>query len=259
VYRPGARLLPSPRVDAATSLRSRSHSRLRFLVIAAIALALPAAAGLSASVPPPALLASILQAAQTERSFHAVNVAHWADVRVRQVNDDGTSEGIQRITFQKGASSGQVTVIVSAGNAYVRGDLFALVNYMGFNAAAAATYAGQWILIPTTDRDYATVALDVTLPSAIKQLKLASPLSRVPDTKIDGRPVVGVHGSSTSLGNGGTATATLYARAAGPPLPVRETVSQGSMRGAVTFSNWNKPIHVTRPTTSVPIAATGLE
>jgi hypothetical protein len=179
-------------------------------------------------------------------------------VQASIVGDAGIARGIQQITFRKGGKTGHVTVIVSSHTVYIRGDPFVLVNYMGFKAVAAAKYDGAWVLIPHTDRDYATVASGVTLSSAIDLLKLSKPLSSVPGTTIGGQRVVGVRGKlppSTGL----SAVATLYARATGPPLPVRETVSQPNLRLTVTLGKWNEPIHVATPKAAVPISTTGLE
>ena len=173
------------------------------------------------------------------------------------VGDAGLTRGIQRITFRKGDKTGHVTVIVAADTAYVRGDTFALVQYMGFKAVPAAKYGGRWILIPRTDRDYSTVALAVRFSSTLDELALSGSLSTVPARKIEGQRVIGVRGKSSAMGT--TAAATLYGQRAAPPLPVEEILSQGSSRGTVVFSKWNEPIDATAPPGAVPISTTGLE
>jgi hypothetical protein len=233
----------------------RSHLREVLLFAVALAISIPAAA--LAAPSPTKLVASILAAARAERSVHYVNAISIGAVRIRVVCDAGVAQGIQQITFHKGARTGHVTVIVSADTAYIRGDAFTLVNYMAFNAAPAAKYAGTWVLVPRTDRDYSTVSAGVRLPSVIAQLNLV-PLSRLSNTTIDGERVVGVKGKrSTPAAK--DAAVTLYARAVGTPRPVQEVTSQGSARATVTFSKWNEPLHVAAPAKAVPIAKTGLE
>jgi hypothetical protein len=221
-------------------------------------LALPMPAAVSASVSPAALLASIVAAARTERSVHYVNVGSLGPVHVGIVGDAGVAQGIQRITYRKGTKSGHVTVIGSSNSVYFRGDAFTLVNYMGFKAIPAAKYAGAWVLIPHTDMDYSTVAAGVTLSSAIAQLKVSKPLSSVPGTTIKGYRVLGVRGK-VPFTTGVTATATLYARASGKRLPVKEVVSQPNARLTVTLDRWGETVHVTPPQKAVPISTTGLE
>jgi hypothetical protein len=120
---------------------------------------------------PFALLARIIAAARAQHSVHYVSTAQLGTTHVVQVADVAAAKGIQRISYTKSGTTGHVTVIVSAHRAYVRGDAFALVNYMGFNPAASAKYANDWVLIPRSDRDYSNVVGDVTLPSAIDSLK----------------------------------------------------------------------------------------
>lgn len=210
-----------------------------------------------ASVSPAARLASIVAAARAERSVHYVNVGALGVVRVEIVGDAGIARGIQRITYRRAGKQGHVTVIVSSNTAYIRGDAFTLVNYMGFKAVPAAKYAGVWVLIPRTDSDYSTVASAVTLFSTIDQLKLSKPLSSAPDTTINGQRVLGVRGKLPTAAI--NAIATVYARATGPPLPVQQVVRQPNARLTVTLDRWNEPIHVATPGTAVPISVTGLE
>ena len=179
-------------------------------------------------------------------------------MRVAIVGDAGVVQGIQHITYRKGGKTGHVIVIVSSNSAYIRGDAFTLVNYMGFRATSAAKYAGVWVLIPHTDRDYSTVAAGVTLPSAIAELTVSKPLSTVPDTTIHGQRLIGVKGKLPAS-SGLTVTATLYAQATGKPMPVEETATQANIRLTVTLTNWNETVHVTPPTAAAPIATTGLE
>lgn len=233
----------------------RSHLRVGLLCVVALACSLPPTA--FASVSPSKLLASIVAAARTQRSVHYVSAISVGAVRIRVVCDAGATRGIQHITFSKGGRTGHVTVIVSANTAYVRGDTFALVNFMGFKAVPAAKYAGAWVLIPHVDRDYTTVAAGVRLSSAIDELTL-TPQARVSDANVNGQRVVGVQGTrSTPAAQ--AAAVTLYARAAGSPLPVREVTTQGGARATVNFSNWNEPINVAAPAKAVPISRTGLE
>jgi hypothetical protein len=225
--------------------------RLRALLILAVALVcVPSVA--SAAGSPAQLLTSILAAARAERSVHTVSSASLGDFHVGQVGDAGTNRGIQHVTYRNAGKTGHVTVIVVADTAYLLGDAFALVDYMGFKAGPAAAYAGVWILVPHSDSGYSTIAAGVTFSSVIGELKLSAPLTRVPDTTIGGRRVVGVRGKSST--SPGSVAATLYAQAAGPPLPVREVARAGTTRAVVTFSRWNERVRVAAPTSSVPIS-----
>jgi hypothetical protein len=174
------------------------------------------------------------------------------------VADAGLTQGIQRIAFQRGLQTGHVTVVVSNDTAYIRADAFALVNYMGFNASAAARYAQRWVIIPHTDGDFSAVADDVTFGSFVDSLQMSGPLSAAPDTSVAGRRVLGVRGQATQSGKGSVAI-TLYARPAGSPLPVERVETVGSSRVTLVLSEWNETVRVNVPTGAVPIGMTGLQ
>jgi hypothetical protein len=225
--------------------------RLRALLIFAAALVCVPSA-VSASGTPTQLLASILAAARAQHSVHYVSSASLGNSHVSQVGDAGATQGIQRITFRTAGKTGRVTVMFVASSAYLRGDAFTLVDYLGFKAGTAAAYAGRWILVPHSDRAYSTIAAGVTFTSAIGELKLSAPLTRLPDTTIGGLRVIAVRGKSSTAP--GSVAATLYARAAGPPLPVREVATAGTTRAVVTFSRWNEPVRLSVPASAVPIS-----
>jgi hypothetical protein len=229
----------------------RLHVRETIVTACVLAYLMPLAS--SAYGSPAGLLASVLAAARTERSVHYSTAGSYGAVQVSFVGDAGVAQGIQQITYRKGTKTGHVTVVVSANTAYVRGDAFTLGNYMGFKSSAAAKYAGDWISIPHTASGFSTVSAGVTLSSTIDELKPPGRLSTVPETTIDGQRVLGVRGTKSSSGH--TTVETLYAKAIGSPLPVKELASQGTMHFAATFGRWNEPIHLAKPKRATPCGA----
>jgi hypothetical protein len=210
-------------------------------------------AAAAAPISPAQLLASSLGAASEQRSVHYVSTAIGGESRLSMVGDAGATRGIQRITYSRGSRTGHVTVVVLGRSVYFRGDnSFVLHVYMSLKPSSAARYVGRWIEIPRGDGEYAAVAEGVTLLSTIEEASLAGPLSRLPDTTIDGQLVHAVKGR---LALGHSQTGVLYLRATGPPLPVQQTFA-GRGRGVVTFSNWNEPVSLPRPTAPVPVSKT---
>jgi hypothetical protein len=209
-------------------------------------------------VSPSGLLETSLVSAGRESSVHYLSVGAGGNIKETQVGDAGVRVGIQHITIHKGTKSGQVTIIVSTGGAYVRGDAFALVSYMGFKTAGAAKYAGKWILVPPSNPDYAPFAAGVTLPSVIRELRLGAPLSAVSATKIDGVPVVGVHGKLLAV-TAHSVAGTLYTEATGAKLPVEEVAQQGTTKTSFTLSKWGEQLHIAAPRGATAISATGLQ
>jgi len=237
-------------------MTSSRHVGLGIASVAACLVCVIAAAPLAAASPG-SLLASIVAAGRAQHSVHYVSTGRSAALQVVSVADVGANSGIQRITFSKAGTTGHVTVVVSTGTAYVRGDSFVLVNFMGFKAPAAAKYANEWVSIPRTDRAFAAVAADVTLPSAMDSLKGPGRPTAAPSTTIGGRRVVAVQWRAKVGAK--LVIVRLYARASGRPLPVEQRATTGGSVISVMFGGWNEPLHVTAPTQAVPIATTGLE
>lgn len=209
-----------------------------------------------AATSPKQSLTSILAAARAQRSVHYVADATNGSFQTTLVCDVGATSGIQRITYVRGGTTGKVTVLVSNGTAYLRGDAFALRYYLGFKAAPSATFAGKWVRVPHTDRDYAALAEAVTLPSTIDELRLTEPLAFLPTQTLGGQKVIGIKGKTISKQ---PAQAALYTRAQGAPLPVGQVEVFGNALSRTRFSAWNEPVHVAVPAQAVAIAATGLE
>jgi hypothetical protein len=169
------------------------------------------------------------------------------------VSDAGLEQGIQRITYRKGGQTGHVTVMVTANTAYIRGDAFVLLNYFGFRRISAVNYSGRWVRYPRRDRAYAAVSAGVTLQSLVDGLAVKGKLASAPGNTIDGQQVLGVTGKASS--SAGTVVDTVYARAAGSPLPMRQVTTRGPKDVTTTiFSKWSGPVTVTAPKASVAIS-----
>ena len=74
-----------------------------------------------------------------------------------------------------------MTVLVNAGTAYLRGDSFVLSTYLGSRHPASSEVREHVDSHPRTDRAYAPISAAVTLPSTIDELRLAGPLSFLPE------------------------------------------------------------------------------
>ncbi|HEX4526626.1 MAG TPA: hypothetical protein VH108_07790 [Gaiellaceae bacterium] len=225
-------------------------------VVAVLGCLLVAPSLVTAATSPRQSLSAILAAARAQHSVHYVADATDGSFHTVLVSDVGATSGIQKITYERGGTTGKVTVVVSAGTAYFRGDSFTLRYFMGFKAAPSVKFAGRWVQVPHSDRDYAALAAAVTLPSTIDELRLTGPLSFLPQSTLGGQQVIGIKGKTISKQ---PAQAGLYARAHGTPLPVGEVEVFGSALSRTRFSRWNEPVHVPVPAGAVAISATGLE
>jgi hypothetical protein len=201
---------------------------------------------------PSAQMKASLAAADAQQSVHYVSRATGASFSVTMVGDAGRSSGIQRITYTKGGKSGHVTVMVVADTAYIRGDAFALQNYLGFTASAATEAKGKWISLAKTEPSYATVAAGVRLASTMSELRLKAPLSTLGSSQGGGRPVIGIR--DKFLVSGHRFTGTLYVSASGSPLPVEEKQTSSVEKFDVVLSHWNEKLTLSAPSGSGTVA-----
>jgi hypothetical protein len=185
---------------------------------------------------PSVLLAAMLAAVHAQHSVHYVSTTTAGTTKVVIVADVAKTTGSQEITFTQGGQSGHVTVHLVNGTAYFRGDAFALHTFMGVPAGNAETYADQWVRVPHTAKQYASVADDVTLPSFAVGLALSGTVQKVK----------GGLRESTSTGS----VTILIAR---NHLPTRETAQGSGGKLVMTTSRWNEPVHVTVPSKTVAV------
>jgi hypothetical protein len=221
------------------------------VLVVATAAALTAVALAARS--PKQLRAAMLAATSSRHSVHYVSTSSAPGHFVRMVSDVGPGRGIQRITVGKGSHSGPATVLIVGGSGYIRGNAFTLSNYFPFDKAQAKHYAGKWISIPSTSGAYAAVAADATFASFVSDLLPSRHLGLVRAT-VAGRKALGVRGVVHERGL--KLTETVYAPAAGTPLPFDEKAVAARIRATsvARMSRWNEPVNVAAPAHSVPIS-----
>jgi len=218
-----------------------------------IALSLGGTGVAAVITPAQQLLSSMFVTARAQSSVHYVVTYAGHGRIIRTIGDAGVERGIQRITFREGTRVGHVTVLVASNTAYVRGDAFALENFMGLTGTRAPALADKWILLQHTAPGFAAVAAGVRLGSTIDAVNMPGLLRIVGVSTVRGQRVIGVQ---THLRHGAlTATETLYVRSARPNLPVEQITTSDSppVRVQVVFSSWNEPVHVTAPSLAVSL------
>ena len=201
-------------------------------------------------------LAAILAAGRAQYSVHYVALATNGVSRTRLVADVAATEGIQRITYAVGARTGTVTVLVKAGTVYVRGESFVLSTYLGFRAPASAKYANTSIQgYRLGSRVRAARGRGDAPPVDDRRVSARRPALVPAEKTVAGQRVTGIKGTAGRP----AASAALYARANGAPLPVGEVETLGKALDETLLSRWNEPVHVQVPARSVLIGTTGLE
>lgn len=214
---------------------------------------LPASARVGAllSLPAGQILARSLGAARGAGSTHLLVVDRSARGIVTFSSDAGPDRGQQTIV----ANGGHAWVVVLGSVTYARGDLKGLTGFFQFPPGAAQMLQGRWLAYTSTFPGYQEVTNGVTLASALSEISLTGPLTKLAPTIVNGQRVIGIRGvvSPTAGAPAGT-RATVYVSLTGAPLPVRyeSVTAAGSVRA--DFSAWSKPLAIRAPLGAVPLA-----
>jgi hypothetical protein len=233
------------------------------LALAALALAAAcgsggggAATGVLGSKTAKQVLASAVVAAKKSGTVHFKLLGTESGQTESIVGDASSGDGREIIT----AGSVKIEALVVHGAAYVEGNTGGLEDQMELSATDAATYAGKWISVASTDAPYASLTKAVTLASTLSELQPTGKLSLTAATTKAAHAVIGVHGGLPgSPVKGTTGSATLYVSTSHPTVPIvfdaTETSSGTKETSVGTFSKWGKPLNLVAPTATVAFSS----
>jgi hypothetical protein len=217
----------------------------------------PRVPGRVASMPPSLILAEARVAAETAGAVHYVQTGRTTRETGGNVADTAASTGRDVMTLSDGA---QANVLVTADVAYLRGNLAALTGFFQLPATTAARIANRWISVRSStaaDRQlWDDLSFEMTTGSVLHALIPVGPLTRKPPSRVDGRLVVGVHGTvPPGTGAAPGSTETLYVADTGLPLPVSCTQVYRSSEVTTAFTRWGETVRVTAPPGTIPFPA----
>ena len=210
---------------------------------AAIATSCAVLSGCGGGGSPNALLQQAIKDGIARGSVHESSLGGLGYGIATFTSDVTTDGGEQDLTMDLGIDA---HVIVAGDVAYVSGNTLFLEQYV--SAAEAHTIGDHWLEIPSSDSAYAGISDDVTLTSAMDDLKLTGPLSETAPMTVDGQSVVGITGTATLRDSTSPGTGTVYVSRTGTPLPVAATYTYAT--GAtvnVILDHWGEHVAVHVP------------
>ena len=215
----------------------------------------PSAGGLAGKTPKQ-VLTSAFAAANKSGTVHFRLLGKASGKTETIVGDSSSTDGHEVIM----AGSVTIQAEVIGNGAYVEGNAGGLQDQMGLSAANAATYAGKWISIASTDAPFSSVAKAVSLTGTLEELQPSGKLTLTAATTRAAHAVIGVHGGLPGGATKGTkGSAVLYVSTSKPTVPivfqVTETSNGSKETDVGTFSNWGKPLNLVAPTKSIPYAS----
>jgi hypothetical protein len=149
-------------------------------------------------------------------------------------------------------------VRVIAGVVYIKENVTAMQEQFGVSDPKAAN---RWIAIPRTNSNFARFNTYILLPSMLSEVAPAGTL-KTTTTTLNHQLVVGVTGRPNIHLGLASGTETVYVALAAPHVPV-EMVASDVVQGqrqtfVITYNNWGKNFHITKPSPSLPISSTNL-
>jgi hypothetical protein len=193
-----------------------------------------------ASKTPAEIVAAAKAAADGASSVHVAGSVVNAGTSIGLDMELLTGKGGRGRLSENGLSFELIEV---GGYVYISGSPAFYSHFAG--PAAAQLLQGKWLKAPAASGNFASLGsltdarklLDSTLSSHGSLAKGAT-------TTVDGRTVVAIKDQT----HGGT----LYVAATGTPYPI-EITKGGKGGGKILFTNWNAPVTVTAPKSSVDL------
>lgn len=259
----------APAVQRVPAVAARNHSKP--LALAAILALVPvlsmattagaavktkaAAKSKTASIvsrTPSQILAAARAATLSEAAVDWKGTEQAGHLLVSVATQAGRVDGLQTVTFYKPAAAGKPAVAVGQVSEvrfgkilYVEGNEIGL-NHVDFRSCAAQAEAGKWIAVTSSQNLYSRIAVDMSVSTTSQLLlSLATPMTKVGTSKVQGYSVVGIRGAVVLSGKT-KVQRVLYVRTSGLPLPVEYVQSTGVVSNAV-FGPWGKAPKVQVP------------
>jgi hypothetical protein len=241
------------------------HGLCGVVLAVGLVLQLPAdAASATTKISPANEMKAVLAAGRAEGSVKWTVTASIGAFRVTEMTEAGNSLGVQQVAFADGTSKGDAVVQLVDRTAYVRGDVIALVGFLGFTTAEAPKVANKWIAITSGAPDYLTITAGLTVASTMDELAMTSSgLKLGPDRTVDGSKALSLEGQTVATPTAPASGQTLYVAATGKPLPIEAVqsapVGKAVGKATVKILGWNAAIQVGVPSSALKFSASWLQ
>jgi hypothetical protein len=158
------------------------------------------------------------------------------------------------------SSSGQSEIIVKDGTAYIQAGAPQLQGALGATSSQAATLAGKWVAVRSTQAPYAQLQKAASLSSTLAEFTPGGNL-RSSAQRVSGHNVVAILGTGTGSAPVQTYMVQLAVTEQASPLPIVGVVTiEGDGKTAhqqAVFSAWGKPVAINAPASAIAFQGTG--
>jgi hypothetical protein len=189
---------------------------------------------------PTEILQQSVRSMQSEGSFHYNSTSSIAGVVALTLSTDSALKYGDQVQNLDG---GTETTRLIGEKLYMYANAKAYVEDFGVKKP---TLANEWVLVPSTNKNYGNIADAILVPSVMQQLGDVGSLKEVGDVTIDGKAALALRGSA-----GASGTETVYVSTSAPYLPiavVADATEDGrKITNDLVFSKWGEKFTVNTP------------
>jgi hypothetical protein len=201
------------------------------------------------------IMSAAMTAARVQGSFTSSSATTISGQAYAEVTNSSATTGQQSLSLGNAKS----VVRVVGGVVYIDDDAAAIQAQFG---VSAPNDANKWIAIPSTNSNFVRFNSGILLASTLSEVTPGGTLRTTKTSTLQHKLVVGVTGKPNIHLGLASGTETVYVAATLPHVPV-ELVATDAVQGqqetfVITFTNWGKNFHVTKPAASIPISTTKL-
>jgi hypothetical protein len=199
------------------------------------------------------IMAAAMTAARVQGSCTSSSATTISGQAYASVTNSSATTGQQSLRLGNAKS----VVRIVNGVVYINDDAAAIQAQFGVSAPSDVN---KWIAIPSTNSNFVRFNSGILLASMLSEVTPGGTLKTTKTSTLQHKLVVGVTGKPNIHLGLASGTETVYVATTLPHVPV-ELIASDLVQGqratfVITFTNWGKNFHVTKPATSIPISST---
>jgi hypothetical protein len=218
----------------------RRLSSFSLAVVLAATSLIGASAASAATKSPAEVLRLSISAMHSAGSFHYESTASVGGVVAITLSTDSAlnyGDQVQKL------GGGVETTRLIGKTLYMNADAKAYAADFGVKKT---TLANEWVLVPSSNKNYANISSAILVPSVLQQLVDVNHLKEVGVGSVNGQAALKIRGDA-----GASGTETVYVSTAAPYLPIAVaavgTEDGEKVSDELVFSKWGEKFSVAKP------------
>ncbi|HUC05166.1 MAG TPA: hypothetical protein VL961_07190 [Acidimicrobiales bacterium] len=240
----------------ATTRPGRRRAGLSGLLAAGVALSLSAAGAPAGAATSAATLYREALRTADGWSVHYESETNFDKTPVLESGDAGPASGTQVVLVRSGSTTDQSSIVVIGGLTYIRANVSALEDMIGFTQSEAQAANGQWIVFSSSNASFSAIVAGVRSHDVLQEVEIQGPYSLGATRTLDGVRVDAIDGTQKLQGQK-RMKVVLYVRADGSHVLVEEDSlgAKGRTDGLehIVFSKWGEQVRPHAPQATITL------